>query len=160
MFDVEQVGGGVTPTGPLRASGGTVELLDALSRQRGRRPLSTPTPTPTDAAPAAAEVDRAQDDDADDAAAGGQDDTRAHEPASPGPREPDLLSELGVDIPAEDRATDSGTQADRAAAPAARQGEPPGPVPAERRPVRKRRSSVPSWDDIVFGTRRDEGGSA
>lgn len=138
VFDVEQVVGGVTLAGPPRASGGTVELLDALARQRGRRPLSTPSP-PT---PDAAEADRTQDDDADDAAAGGQDETSAHEPRSPRRREPDLLSELEVDIPTEDGRSD------------------PGSASTERRPARKRRSSVPSWDDIVFGTRRDEGGSA
>lgn len=190
VFDVEQAP--TTTAGTpraARAGGGTVELLDALARQRGRRPLSTPpTPSPDASEPwaAAASDDRPEGDvpgaetdegafDADlpvaadgdvavtgtvaeQGSAGGHQDAGRDQdagPAEPEPEpEPDLLSELGLDVP---RVTSSGPRpvpgADTAPADTAQVAA----SPVERRPSSKRRrSAVPSWDDIVFGTRRDE----
>ena len=202
VFDVEQAVTTAVPTSPARAVGGTVELLDALARQRGRRPLSVPL---TPSAPRAAEVEAedgseagteaaddcaperavepSEDQELPTASAAGQDaagqeaaapgaagqDAAGQDAAVDGPAEPDLLSVLGLE-------TTTPTDSDEAAPPstappatpaaaadagASRSGRrlPPVAGAGERRPSSRRRSSVPSWDDIVFGTRRDEDGS-
>lgn len=49
----------------------------------------------------------------------------------------------------------AGSAADSGPAKDAAKNEEKEPAPAERQPSRPKRSSVPSWDDIVFGTRGD-----
>ena len=192
VFDVERPA--PTPAG----RGGTVELLDALARQRGRRPVTRPAGPVDGGGDAVPSVDRP-----DDLPVGGSDDDRevgagvdsdvdpgtgtvdaaSLEPAvGPGdpagasrPRvvahrthleeselsiEPDLLTELELDQP------DT-----RVAARQARsiRGHQPPPTPQDQPVVRaqptataggrarRRRSAVPSWDEIVFGSKREDG---
>ncbi len=215
VFDVER------PAPAPAGRGGTVELLDALARQRGRRPVTRPAAAEDaqpvaaeDAQPAAAEDARPAEQDeagtagaavgaADDGAAAGQappdagdapgGPPAAEEPAGevaapdedhgtvpPGLRvvagrrrdqrpagtqhdaglsiEPDLLTELELDQPplrTPDRAAGrpgaGQEQVDVRPAPQAQ------PVAAGDRRSRRRRSAVPSWDEIVFGAKREDG---
>lgn len=204
VFDVERPA--PTPAG----RGGTVELLDALARQRGRRPVTRPAGPADDGADAVPSVEGP-----DDLPVGGSGDDRevgagagagvgagidpgvdpdgepgtgrvaaaAQEPAAgPGDPagasglrvvahrtpleepelsiEPDLLTELELDQP------DT-----RVAARQARstRGHQPPPAPQDQPVVRaqptataggrarRRRSAVPSWDEIVFGSKREDG---
>ena len=155
VFDVERPA--PTPAG----RGGTVELLDALARQRGRRPVTRPAGPADDAADAVPSVDRP-----DDLPVGGSGDDRevvahrTHLEESELSIEPDLLTELELDQP------DT-----RVAARQARsiRGHQPPPTPQDQPVVRaqptataggrarRRRSAVPSWDEIVFGSKREDG---
>jgi hypothetical protein len=220
VFDVERPSGAV-------ARGGTVELLDALARQRGRRPVTTapersggaspgPGARPDEAGSGAEEaprgtdgVDRATDPATHDqepaaasglrvvAADGGQDAGRDGSRTEAGEVsiEPDLLSELDLDTPLPSRTRPDGEGGHRpvagagsSAAQARPQDQRPGPgrvqtlqaqaghspgqasgqtsgqnsgqtsgqaAGGERR-GRRRRAAVPSWDEIVFGAKRDD----
>ena len=175
VFDVERAVTTAVPTSPARAAGGTVELLDALARQRGRRPMSrplapqAPAAGAAPAAPLVEEQERAEVEERLPAPEQQEPEQHGHEePEPPGsdeqelqhtaqardaelptePTEPDLLSVLGQEAPA-------ATSPPAVPRPPARE-RVVGPAVAERRPGSRRRSSVPSWDDIVFGTRRDE----
>lgn len=205
VFDVER---------PSAAAprGGTVDLLDALARQRGRRPVpaapaadddeGTRSPQPEQSAAATGTDDRsgaahdprrdapgsseprpgerdhdggseapqagegstaATGDDSDDggdvrpAARGtdageglrapGRPSSAEDDPGQAG-SEPDLLSELGLDGSAQPRTTPP---------PIAPQRPPATPAAAGDRRSKRRRSAVPSWDEIVFGAKREDG---
>ncbi|MFC5379748.1 septation protein SepH [Aquipuribacter nitratireducens] len=179
VFDVERPAPG---TG--RPRGGTVELLDTLARQRGRRPVLA-----TDAlgvgrdaaeerpAPVVEQAEQAEGTDEEAAPgdgpapatttrrplglvrAGGTAEPvegSGDVPASPS-IEPDLLSELHLDVPLPaplPRPSSAPADRRRPAASsfeAARTGTEPDPA---KRP-RRRRAAVPSWDEIVFGAKRD-----
>lgn len=193
VFDVER-------PAAAAARGGTVELLDALARQRGRRPVpagrpaapaaeptgTTPeqgdqAPAPDDAAPAdaasadaapersgtgpgaatrepsgdreAAEAPEHVDGAPDEPATGlrvvgrttreGRDDRQGSQAEVS--IEPDLLSELELDqAPA------------RAAAPRVPPPAVVSPTGTDARRSRRRRAAVPSWDEIVFGAKRED----
>ncbi|WP_380168029.1 septation protein SepH [Jannaschia sp. R86511] len=214
VFDVERP----AATAPR---GGTVDLLDALARQRGRRPTPPAaghaggTADPGDSGEAGrpregvdhatesrdhgdqgrdtdsdgtdSDADRAGTTDHDGPAPGqttaGTD--AAGDPAGPGLRtaptppddrdvsasvasiEPDLLSELDLDPstgPAGGSPSARSAPAPSSAGssrPTALTGPPRVPPPApgvagERR-SRRRRAAVPSWDEIVFGAKREDG---
>jgi len=199
VFDVER---------PSAAAprGGTVDLLDALARQRGRRPVPTapdaaraehdPSGPSEQAAAATGTDDAAGTDDrsgttrdpgpgehgsqsidvrdgspdviGDESGDGpmGPDDARdtaqgrthtdegspavgragpvSDDAGQPG-SEPDLLSELGLDQAARPRTTPP------------RPTPTPTPAAAGDRRSKRRRSAVPSWDEIVFGAKREDG---
>jgi hypothetical protein len=220
VFDVER-----PATGAGRARGGTVDLLDTLARQRGRRPVPpVPTPEPTEApdepttgevpvpeavaevtdgpgatgdAVQAPEADRTEPTPEDlegmpedppvepsvpaeatappatrrqgrgqlglvravaDPEPAGHDDRGEGDRAtdlSPAPSiEPDLLSELDLDVPLA-RPEPAGTRPAGTPDRATGTSGPPTPERADRRP-RRRRAAVPSWDEIVFGAKRDD----
>ena len=204
VFDVERPA--PTPAG----RGGTVELLDALARQRGRRPVTRPAEPADDGGDAVPSVEGP-----DDPPVGGSGDDREvgagvgagidpdlgpdvdpdGEPGT-GPRdtapleravgpgdpagasglrvlarrthleeselsiEPDLLTELELDQP-DSRVTAQQARSTR--------GHQPPPAPQDQPAVRaqptataggrarRRRSAVPSWDEIVFGSKREDG---
>lgn len=217
VFDVER------PV-PSSSRGGTVELLDALARQRGRRPaaraVEPATVEPATVEPAAvgpdplgpgAEGDRAADGVADGRAGDGTVLTEDVVDASDGDGpagDPGAASDDAADPATE--AADQGTtrpddledsdgqQEDASEAPARASGEELRVVPVRSRPdavetqdqvsiepdllsdlqldtrpsprtgaprpaasasadrrSKRRRSSVPSWDEIVFGAKRD-----
>lgn len=75
----------------------------------------------------------------------GQDEARA--PGAPSPRAG--LDELLGGAPRQDRDEAKHTR------PGQKDDEPSDAEPAERQPSRPKRSSIPSWDEIVFGTRGD-----
>lgn len=167
VYDVE-ADGGVRPSDeepgtarPPRER--TVELLDALRGRRGRRqPLADPEAEAVqgdlvdellqDAAP--------PDEDPDE---GFDDPPPAHPPASrpeeavdaeilalpgrPEDDEPARPAEAGADAGTDDTDRGDGTGQDETP-----QDEPRRPARARAKP---RRASVPSWDDIVFGSKKD-----
>jgi hypothetical protein len=154
VYDVE-ADGGLRPVEDERAgaAAATVDLLDTLRERRGRRQW---LPDPADDSDTPDALERAVDQLRVRAEALGEP-PAAHPPRS----RPDQLEDAEV-LALPD-------------APAASQPAPPAPqrVPApagipqpsldldaaaegERSPSRRaRRASVPSWDDIVFGSRRD-----
>ncbi len=182
VFDVER------PAPSAGARGGTVELLDALARQRGRRPVTRPSedgppvtsedgplvstddvtaapadaPTGGDSRPGGAEPDP----DAARPPAGVDVEAVPADARASGLRvvaagragagreqpelsiEPDLLTDLDLTQPPS-RPAPRGTTALRDSQPAAAAG-------GDRR-NRRRRAAVPSWDEIVFGAKREDG---
>lgn len=181
VYDVE-ADGGVRPAGeepePVRPPRErTVELLDALRGRRGRRqPLADPEGVTVqgdlvdellqDAAPPHEAREAGEADEAGEAGEAGEpeahdDPPAAHPPASR-PDEAVDAEILALPGPPED---DDAQTEDPATAGAGAQDVEDGGVQQEpRRPVRERavrerarprRASVPSWDDIVFGSRKD-----
>lgn len=180
VFDVERPAGAAV-------RGGTVDLLDALARQRGRRPTAPVGPAAgsgedgvaavaDDAADLDADApgrdapgrdapgrDGAEGDARDDAAGeagheaagveAAQVDTTGLDAAGPDASEgreqpevsiePDLLSELELDPP------------DRGSPPGRPSSQAPAASSAADRRSKRRRAAVPSWDEIVFGAKRD-----
>jgi hypothetical protein len=171
VYDVEADGGvrpadaDAEPARPPRER--TVELLDALRGRRGRRqPIADPDADPVQGdlvdellqdaeAPAA----NPRDDD------GHDDPPPAHPPAS---RPEEAVDAEILALPEPNRRADDETgdgadepvqeaQQDQAQQDEAQQDEAPQDAP--QRPARARakprRASVPSWDDIVFGSKKD-----
>jgi hypothetical protein len=151
VYDVE-ADGGLRPVEDERAgaAAATVDLLDTLRERRGRRQW---LPDPADDSDTPDALERAVDQLRVRAEALG-DPPPAHPPRS----RPDQLEDAEVlalpDAPA-------------ASQPAPQRVPAPAGIPqpsldldaaaeGERSPSRRaRRASVPSWDDIVFGSRRD-----
>ncbi len=190
VFDVER---------PAAAAprGGTVDLLDALARQRGRRPVPAPEPAADPAGPVAAAVapDVADEDESatgdtsadgsrtdgspTDASEASESDTSATGGPSTSPSAPRLSAfDATVTDPTATAAADGGGGADREdprevsiepdllseldldrdAQPVRAPVVRAAPVAAgERRSRRARRAAVPSWDEIVFGAKREDG---
>lgn len=184
VYDVE-ADGGVRPTSPdarpAASGGGTVDLLDTLRERRGRRqrvldpelaggtlgvdpldaafhgaPVGRPAPsTPPDRSdrsgraeppePPAAHPPASRPELADDAEVLVLADAEGSTTLTPG------VEEFLDEEPAADDVAEPEPQ------PAAAVPPPPAEVtPAERAQSRRaRRASVPKWDDIVFGSRRE-----
>lgn len=181
VFDVERPATTAT-------RGGTVDLLDTLARQRGRRPTA-----PVGRAVELSDPDGTADDDAVDdgtaaagtrAAAAEDLRTAGEEPAdrTDAPQGGDARSDDDGDevVPAGDREGGAGAGSDPAGSDGAdlgdRSSEPdllsgldlgqpgrdgqgtrpqqPAATASDRR-NKRRRAAVPSWDEIVFGAKRD-----
>ena len=161
IYDVE-ADGGVRPDEPPSSpaawpAASTVDLLDTLRERRGRRqrPLDDLADFEDDGLPPAAHPPRSRPDEAMDAevltlpespVAVTISPVPAVKPASPGapsaPAAAGAVSPVGVVKPVP-----------VVAEPAAEAPTPPPPPPPP--PRRSKRASVPSWDDIVFGGRRE-----
>ncbi|MDQ1287320.1 MAG: hypothetical protein QG622_885 [Actinomycetota bacterium] len=174
VYDIE-ADGGVRPTGdarPAAVANATVDLLDSLRERRGRRGRITdpefaggpmgadpphsgpprppgrgdppepppptmpppPAPAPTRSAPTASH--RAD----------------SHRAGSPGSDTDDVVREVDVTapMPPVEAEPSPPTEED----PASTTEDTP-PVTERTQPRRARRASVPKWDDIVFGSRRE-----
>ncbi|MFC5998258.1 septation protein SepH [Quadrisphaera sp. GCM10027208] len=140
----------------------TLDLLDALRERRGRRQPVLPLDDDDDAADDA--------DDAEDVDGGGLP-PAAHPPASrpeeladaellalpqasPGDEGRDLHLEAGTE---DDARTATAVSSDAGSDSVAEAEQPTASAPAgpAGRPRRGRRPAVPSWDEIVFGAKRD-----
>lgn len=181
VYDVEADGGvrpaddDQEPSRPPRER--TVELLDALRGRRGRRqPLADPEAEAVqgdlvdellqDAAPPVEHPDEDRDERLDDPPPAHPPASRPEEaldaeilalPGRPEDDEPARPAEAGTGA-----GTDDADRGDDPARDEPAQGEPAQGEPAQdepRRPARARakprRASVPSWDDIVFGSKKD-----
>ncbi|MBK6874620.1 MAG: DUF3071 domain-containing protein [Kineosporiaceae bacterium] len=161
IYDVEADGGvrqAEPPSSPAAwPAASTVDLLDTLRERRGRRqrPLDDLSDFEDDGLPPAAHPPRSRPDEAMDAevltlpespVAVTISPVPAVKPASPGapsaPAAAGAVSPVGVVKPVP-----------VVAEPAAEAPTPPPPPPPP--PRRSKRASVPSWDDIVFGGRRE-----
>lgn len=161
IYDVEADGGvrqAEPPSSPAAwPAASTVDLLDTLRERRGRRqrPLDDLADFEDDGLPPAAHPPRSRPDEAMDAevltlpespVAVTISPVPAVKPASPGapsaPAAAGAVSPVGVVKPVP-----------VVAEPAAEAPTPPPPPPPP--PRRSKRASVPSWDDIVFGGRRE-----
>jgi len=170
VYDVE-ADGGVRPSGeaaPSTPRDRTVELLDALRGRRGRRqpvlegdetatqgdlvdelledadappPAHPPVSRPQEAVDAELLALPEQPDDA----TGATDATGEADPA-PDAR-PDELPQGGRRVDLTDQPQDDASSGDEEGGPVSRR-------PARAR-SRQRRAAVPSWDDIVFGAKKD-----
>jgi hypothetical protein len=126
----------------------TLELLDALRGRRGRRqpvdePVDEPLDEPSDE-PGGLFVEQDVEPAGDDS--GHPLPPAAHPPAS----RPHETVDAGV--------LDLSEGAVAVAVEESRDGAPDEPAPVRRRPSKSsksRRASVPSWDDIVFGAKRE-----
>ncbi|WP_017610523.1 septation protein SepH [Nocardiopsis xinjiangensis] len=88
--------------------------------------------------------------------------TRAAEPSAPDPAPPAAEPPAQPEHPRRQRATIDLNETGRPR-PAAEQAAPPAPAadqsaehPAPKRKGRGRRASVPSWDEIMFGAKKDD----
>ncbi len=170
VYDVEADGGvrpadtDAEPARPPRER--TVELLDALRGRRGRRqPLADPDADPVqgDLVDELLQDAEAPADPHDD---GHDDPPPAHPPAS---RPQEAVDAEILALPEPGRPADDDDEADDGAAevevdaaadePAheVQQDQPPQDAPQRpgRARAKPRRASVPSWDDIVFGSKKD-----
>ena len=125
-----------TPQPELTDLGQTADLLDALRRRRGERDQALRESTQQPSAPEAAPKDPAP------------------EPESPadGDRTERLAVVRGLTPVPSPQQTATPAPAPAAAKPA----EPEAGDEQARSGSRKRRASIPSWDDILFGTRSED----
>ena len=135
----------------------TADLLDALRKRRGerdqgKRQEAVDTPLQPQ------ELDLAALSDSDDADSAG---SRSTGDALPEGAHPSFANAAPTDQPSAPRSiwSSAGVTGTRPSAPAA---VPEGPEPSPEAPEalertpKKGRASIPSWDDILFGTRSDE----
>jgi hypothetical protein len=167
VYDVE-ADGGVRPTAdprPAAAANATVDLLDSLRERRGRRQritdpeLAGGTLDPMDAALHGGTSSRAS----------GWDPPPEPPAAHPPDSQPDLAVDAEVLVLADVEGSptfsseDAEEDSDQPQAPttsdqgSSGQGQPSVDVAGQERTQsrRARRASVPKWDDIVFGSRRE-----
>jgi hypothetical protein len=142
LYDVEEDGGirpaEDTPTAPPWPAASTVDLLDSLRERRGRRQR----PMPEGPEEAGADPDFLQ-------APRPTGLAPFPPPAHPAPSHPQDVTDAEVlalpDAPAPIAAPANHAEA-----------APPEPPQPPQQPTRRgKRASVPSWDDIVFGGRRE-----
>jgi hypothetical protein len=171
VYDVE-ADGGVRPAGspgpdlepeaePIAQGAGgarTLDLLDALRGRRGRRQPVLPLDDDEDEVDV---VDLTGDEVRSDEVGSDEADLppAAHPPASQPAEAVDAevlaLPEPAPDEPVGDDEPDAGTADDAAQQEPAAEPEDEKPAPAARSASRNRRASVPSWDEIVFGAKRE-----
>jgi hypothetical protein len=180
VYDVE-ADGGVRPAGaagpelepeaePIAQGAGgarTLDLLDALRGRRGRRQPLLPLEDEDDLDVVDLTGDEVRSDDVrgdevrDDEVRSDEVDLppAAHPPASQPAEAVDAevlaLPDPAPDEPVDDPEPDAGTGDDAAPQEPAAEPEEEKPAPAGRSASRNRRASVPSWDEIVFGAKRE-----
>lgn len=143
----------------------TADLLDALRRRRGERAQGTSsedhgsTPLPFDVDRLADDfVDEVRGDTSTQAGAPTANDSNANQAATPQSKPRisiarNIWGASGVSAaeePAPLRAVDQG------ASDSSNDGESPDRAQSEQKSSKRGRSSIPSWDDILFGTRSDD----
>ncbi|MEV8338925.1 septation protein SepH [Leucobacter sp. NPDC077196] len=144
----------------------TADLLDALRKRRGERDQGKRHDGGTGSELQPQELDLAalEIDDADDAAESGsareapspERAGRAPQPQNAAPEAPPAPRSIWSTAGVSGAARGSGSPAAERQEPAQGPPEPTGVAPDSERSSKKGRASIPSWDDILFGTRSDE----